>query len=110
MKLKISKYIIAAAVLFSATATSTEANAQWNNIAQSTDTSFKNPLVTPNNSSGRAPFAESNSPFHPSPPLRAQPPGIDGDGQKLPVSGGLWILTGLSIIYGIACRILKKER
>ena len=96
-----TKYIIAAAVLFSATAMSTEANAQF---AQNTNGGAEWTVEPPKMSNSGTDidlFTDSR------PPAYAPPP-EGGDGQKLgPISEGLWVLIGLAMTYGI---IRRKQR
>jgi len=55
----------------------------------------------------RKPFGEDDAPQA---QLRAAPGG-GGTGQKevVPVGEGIWIIVGLAIAYGIACRKSKKD-
>ena len=55
----------------------------------------------------RKPFGEDGTPQS---QLRAAPGG-DGTGQKeeVPVSEGIWLIIGLAIAYGVACRKSDKD-
>ena len=93
--------MIAAAALFLAAATPTiETKAQWDNV-QSTASNeiFEKSSTASNSSNAREPFAQIQAP-----PSYAPPTGEVGDGQKLPIHGGFWILIGLAVSYGIARR------
>ena len=101
MKLNIRKYTIVAAMLFLiATVSTVEAKLQWDNNSEL----FESPISDSNNQmNGRAPFASDNDN---KPALRAAPPG-SGDGQKLPIGDGAWVLVGLalcSLVYGFKKR------
>jgi len=55
----------------------------------------------------RKPFGEDDAPQS---QLRAAPGG-GGTGQKeeVPVGEGIWIVIGLAIVYGVACRKSQKD-
>ena len=108
MKNKLAKYVIAFAVVFLATDITIEAKLPWDNNVQNADGGIEwvaEPSKKSNPVGGRAPFTD----LHPPPPSYAQPPG-GGDGQKLPVPGGLWILIGMAMTYGVVCRRDKKSK
>jgi len=103
MKLRITKFMIAAVAIFLLTAAPTGAKAQF---AQNTNGGAEwtaEPPKMSNSGSVRSPFAEDVRP-----PSYAPPPG-GGDGQKLPVHGGFWLMIGLAISYGIVRRNHKVE-
>ena len=97
--------MIAATALFLAAATPTiDAKAQWDNAQNTTSGEvFGKSPTTLSSSSAREPFAQIQAP-----PSYVAPPG-EGDGQKLPIDGSLWILAGLGIAYGFVCRKRKCE-
>ena len=100
MKLNITKYIIAAAILFLAAATPIEAKAQYAQTTENAEWKTEPPKMS-NPGAERAPFTDITHP-----PAYAPPP-EGGDGQKLPIRGGLWVLIGLTVAYGIVYR--KRE-
>ena len=57
----------------------------------------------------RKPFGEDNAPA--GSPLRAAPGG-GGGGQKqeVPVGEGLWVLMGLTVVYGIVDKKFRKDK
>ena len=102
MKLNRLKYAIVAAALFFVTVVAVQPVVA-NSFAQNPNS--ESVLIPLNQSKERAPFTDTQAP----PPSYAGPPG-SGDGQKLlPVPGGLWIVIGLTIVYGIACRKRRKR-
>ena len=102
MKHKIIKYIIAVAVLFSTTAMSTEVNAQFAQSKNGVSEWVTEPPKTSSSGSDGLPFVD------PRPPAYAPPP-EGGEGQKIPLTEGLWILIGLAMSYGIVRRKQKEK-
>ena len=101
MKLNIKiKNKIVAATLFLIATTSVETKAQWSD--RYTGWAAEPPRM-PMNYGERAPFATESMP-----PLHAPPPG-GGDGQKLPVNGGFWILIGLALTHSFIRRKHKRK-
>ena len=102
-----TKYIIAAAALFLAVATSTiDVKAQWDSQHTVTDGTLEQPVVPLDNTGERDPFSNQV------PPSYVPPPGYngEGDGQKLPPPDGFWMLIGLAIAYGLVCRKRKNTQ
>ena len=103
MRFKMKKYMIVAAALFLTAATPTELKAQWDGAQTNSAEWTAEPPKMPNTGSERSPFKDINT----SPPSYV-PPG--GDGNKIvPISGGIWIVTGLSVAYGIVRRKFRRE-
>ena len=100
MKLNITKYIIAAAI-FLAAATPVATKAQYAQTTENTEWEAKPPRIS-NPGNERTPFTDSR------PPAYAPPP-EGGDGQKLPIHGGLWVLIGLAVAYGVVYRKCKED-
>ena len=98
---------VLAALLFSFVFAQTiDAGMQFDNTptTESIGWQTESPESKPNQSDNfMIPFAENRT------PLYAPPPG-GGDGQKLPVSGGVWLLLGLALAYGIIIRRKPKKR
>ena len=95
------KYMIAA-VLSLAAATPVETYAQFAQTTENTEWNVEPPKMS-NPGNERDPFSESRPPAY-------APPG-EGDGQKIiPVPGGIWILCGVSMVYGAVCRRRKGAR
>ena len=100
MKLNKTKYLIAIAVLFLATAAHTDVKAQWD--AQSTpEYETLGKTAVPKNGE-REPFSDG--------PSYAPPPGGDDSQKEIPVPGGLWILAGLAVVYSLIQRSRTKYR
>jgi len=107
MKNKLKKYVIVTATLSLMFSTTIEAKLSWDNNVQNADGGIEwvaEPSKKSRPSGERAPFTD----LHP-PPVYAPPPG-EGDGQKLPVPDGFWILIGMVMTYGIVCRRDKKNK
>ena len=107
MKNKLAKYVIAFTVVFLATDITIEAKLPWDNNVQNADGGIEwgaEPSKKSRPGGERAPFTD----LHP-PPAYAPPPG-GGDGQKLPVPDGLWILIGMAMTYGAVCRRDKRAK
>ena len=132
MKSNLTKYMIVAVTLFLVTTIqSLQANVQWDNSRNTPINGFEKPFTptdrssrstapskTPweifqsSNNGNKSPFARSaNRSKKTENPLInfAPPPNEDGDGQKLPVHGGVWILAGLALTYGVVCKKHKKQ-
>ena len=91
----------AAALLFAAA--QVEAGTQWD-VAQNMAGDQVKTVDPLNTNKDRAPFTEAQPSYVP-------PPDEDGDGQKiLPVQGGIWILCGTAMAYGIVCRRRQGKR
>ena len=95
-----TKYMIIAVALLLSAVPAIDAKAQWD-VAQNTgNETFENHSAILSGNGTRAPFAKLQTP----PPSYAPPPGESGNGQKLPINEGFWILTGAAVIYGIVRR------
>ena len=106
MKLNKTKLIIIAVVLFLSASTQNLQAVFFNNTQKIENETSENPNGS-DNSSGGFFYSENNSS-----PNRAAPPG-GGDAQKLPISDGILILTGLVVSYGLIKRksiTLFKEK
>ena len=105
MKSSKTKLIIVAAALFLPASTQNLQADFFNNTQIENETS-ENPYESDNSNSGFFSSESSGSRF------RAAPPG-GGDAQKLPISDGILILTGLAVCYKLVkqkCTSLFKEK
>ena len=95
MNYKTKLIIIVTTLFLSAYTQNLKADFFWDNT-QKTESETSGNSYESDNSTGGFFYSENNNTMN-----RAAPPGDEGDAQKMPLSDGIWILTGLSASYGL---------